>query len=116
MLFVVVLLLLLLTLLFDRVKTILLQHMSKHKGDQSSCSLPWDQVVIACAEHLVGLIDSDLWVTTLQEDGSEEGGHCGYTMVVPVEWLRAQADTSLLSAQPRGRVLPSGHTPTHRHR
>ena len=56
--------------------------------------IPWDQVVLACVEYMVALIDSDLWVSTLRGEVGHE------SWAVPVEWLRAQANTSLSSVGP----------------
>ncbi len=96
------------------MKTIILQHLPRqHKSERQS--LPWDQIVIACAEHLVTSADSDLWVSNFHDNvggGGGSGSRGNDVMVVPVEWLHAQADTALLSAQTRGGVPPSGHTST----
>lgn len=73
------------------VKAILVQHHSKFEGDQSRCCVPWDQVVLTCVEHTLTSLDSDLWISGFHDDDPTE-------MVLPVEWLRAQANTSLRAA------------------
>lgn len=66
--------------------------------------VPWDQVILACVEYKVALIDSDLWVSTLCGDF---GHHDSWA--VPVEWLRAQADTSLSSVAHAGTASIAPH-------
>lgn len=45
-----------------------------------------------CVEYILAAIDSELWVSVL-----EDSDHCDTSPVLPVEWLHAQADTSLSS-------------------
>lgn len=90
--------------LFCSIKSILLQHLYKFDGDQSHCCVPWDQVVLTCVEHILASMDSDLWVSGFCDDQD------AVEMVVPVEWLCAQAATSLNSATHAATsTLPTSH-------
>ena len=82
------------------MKAILVQQLSKFEGDQSRCSVPWDQVVLTCVQHTLTFLDSDLWISGFHNNAME--------IVLPVEWLRAQADTSLSAAAhtSQGAVTP----------
>lgn len=55
-------------------------------------SVPWDHVIPVCAEDIISSVNSDLWVSDFQGD-EERGEFC-----LPVEWLHAQADTAINSA------------------
>lgn len=56
--------------------------------------MPWDQVIIACAEHMLAHLNShDLWVSGVlraNDDNSQR-------FTLPTRWMQAQAETSLSS-------------------
>ena len=69
-----------------RVKALL-----HHVEDCSEFFIPWDQVVLVCAEHMVSHLTSDLWVSGFHGNNATE------TFSLPSEWLKAQAETTLNS-------------------
>lgn len=71
------------------IKSIILQHFTKSPDS----SVPWDQVVLTCVECILAAMDSGLWASVLEDSYHVESS----PPVLPVEWLRAQADTSLSS-------------------
>lgn len=79
----------------------LLHHFMKSQHDTLSSSdglsVPWDRVILVCADEIIASVDSDLWVSGFR--GDEEEG-CGY---LPLEWLSAQADTDINSADTSAR-------------
>lgn len=82
--------------MYYRIKSILREHsksgsiaghMTQNATNQSHCSIPWDQVILACVDHVLNHTSSDLWVACFQGNEKESP--------VPSEWLRAQAETTL---------------------
>ena len=67
-----------------RVKTLL-----HHAEASSDLYVPWDHVILVCAESMVAYLNSDLWVSSFYHDESAE------VFTVPSEWVEAQARTSL---------------------
>ena len=60
-----------------------------HAEEHSEFFIPWDQVILACAEHMVAYLNSDLWVSGFYGDG------CGEPFPNPSEWIEALAATTL---------------------
>lgn len=79
-----------------RVKALL-----HHAEDRSEFFIPWDQVILLCAEHMIAYLNSDLWVSGFHGDNSDTA------FTIPSEWLRAQAETSLASvARVTSKITP----------
>lgn len=77
-----------------RVKA-LLHHHHRHKFDhdetnQSECTVPWAQVILACIENILTHLDSELWASGFHDKARD--------FTVPISWLQAQAETSLATA------------------
>ncbi len=49
--------------------------------------VPWDQVILTCGEHMLGMVNSDLWV--VHHHGERRD------IAVPPVWLHAQVETSI---------------------
>ena len=64
--------------------------MTQPRGDQSYSSIPWDQVILACVEHILSHVRSDIYVTCFHDNKK--------SFKVPGVWLRVQAETSLAQA------------------
>ena len=61
-----------------------------HRAEEhSEFFIPWDQVILACADHMVAYLNSDLWVTSFYDDGN------GEKFPNPPEWIEAQAATTI---------------------
>ena len=79
-----------------RVKALLHAHhleFQKHslfRDDGLECSIPWDQVIFACIEHILAHLDPDQWVSCCYGHERE--------FPLPSVWLRAQAETTLARA------------------
>ncbi len=58
--------------------------------DESECCVPWAHVILACIEHILSCLDSDLWASTFHNIKRK--------CTMPTSWLRAQAETSLAKA------------------
>ncbi len=58
--------------------------------EQPECSVPWAQVILACIEHSLLCLKSDLWASTLHNDKQDWS--------IPIPWLRAQAETNIALA------------------
>ena len=74
-----------------RIKA-LLHHYAKECADHmtghvTNLGIPWDQVILACVEHMLGHMSSDQWVSCLH------GNELKFT--IPGVWLHAQAETSV---------------------
>lgn len=67
--------------------------MLHHAADSPELAIPWDQVILVCAEHMLAYLNSDLWVSGFRGDKNKEK-----TFVIPCEWRDAQARTVLDSA------------------
>ena len=62
----------------------------RHTESSSEPFVPWDQVILVCAENMVAHLNSDLWVS-----GHFYGDDSDKTFPVPSEWIEAEAKTSL---------------------
>ena len=62
-----------------------------HAEDHSEFFIPWDQVILVCAEHMVAYLTSDLWVSGFYGNNTTE------MFPLPSEWLKAQAETTFNS-------------------
>ena len=69
-----------------RVKALL-----HHAEDQSKIFIPWDQVILVCADHMVAYLTSDLWASGFHGNSTTE------MFPFPSEWLKAQAETTFNS-------------------
>ncbi len=78
---------------FLRIKALLHRHHHMFEcgeTDEPECCVPWTHVILACIEHILSCLDSDLWASTLHSVKRK--------FTVPTSWLRAQAETSLATA------------------
>ena len=83
--------------LLCRIKSLLHLHYCKLEGaDPFGNHVPWDQVIMACTDHMLSHLNSrDLWVSGILH--SDEVAWMKFS--IPTRWMQAQAETSLSSVE-----------------